>query len=133
MTLKGHNPQSLLGRIFGLINAIKESMSSGEIQSSNIGPSTYDVVILSVQSSKEDSNSNKRMKRDDDEGEEAGGIPSVDILLSVRKSSDGSFVPPSELVKKLKFALPQIESVLSAKMTRLLYDICKEDSCERGQ
>lgn len=60
-------------------------------------------------------------------------IPSVDILLSVRKSTDGSFVNPSELMKKLKFALPQIESVMSAKVTRLTFDVCKENSCDRGQ
>lgn len=186
MTLKGHNPQSLLTRIFALINAIKEAMGL-EPQ----GGSLYDVVILSVQSSKEDTFpvlQNKQQpqsmpvvqnqepsvgdqtshqehldhpndtpeetqdeiikeKPGDRRKREAGTgpavvstgvdgsavIPAVDILMAVRKSTDGSFVPPTELVKKLRFAQPQIESVLSAKMTRLTYDICREDSCERGQ
>ena len=200
LTLKGHNPQSLLTRIFALINAIKEAMGL-EPQ----GGSLYDVVILSVQSAKEDTflmgsgsasktsthtlpvqrqqqtkqhladeqsspsraGGETRRKRDADAEvissldsgtsasesiEEAAAaaahlhtqtlsdtpsgdsiVPAVDILMAVRKSTDGSFVAPIELVKKLRFAQPQIESVLSAKMTRLTYDICREDSCERGQ
>ncbi|XP_035710399.1 fat-like cadherin-related tumor suppressor homolog isoform X3 [Folsomia candida] len=147
LTLKGHNPQSLLTRIFALINAIKESMGLEPN-----GVSIYDVVILSVQSSKraEDYSSSpsaatsgvRRVRRGDDENANnntmsdaiiSDTIPSVDILLSVRKSTDGSFVNPSELMKKLKFALPQIESVMSAKVTRLTFDVCKENSCDRGQ
>lgn len=192
LTLKGHNPQSLLTRIFALINAIKEAMGL-EPQ----GGSLYDVVILSVQSSKGDKvfpmvhhqkqqphslpviqnhepshamdtppdqndeesqtpsetqekpeattlRATERKKREASasatgpaavvESEDGTYIvPAVDILMAVRKSTDGSFVPPTELVKKLRFAQPQIESVLSAKMIRLTYDICREDSCERGQ
>lgn len=157
MTLKGHNPQSLLTRIFALINAIKEAMGLEQQ-----GGSIYDVVILSVQSSKEEvypvvhphslpivqqpkqnhssSSTGVRKKREASASSVVAPVvsgldvvPAVDILLAVRKSTDGSFVAPTELVKKLRFAQPQVESVLSAKMTRLTYDICREDSCERGQ
>lgn len=104
------------------------------------GVSIYDVVILSVQNSKPDYQ-RERLKREASASassemsndESSANIPSVDVLLSVRKSTDGSFVPPSELLKKLKFALPQIESVLSSKVTRLTYDVCRENSCDRGQ
>lgn len=132
LTLKGHNPQSLLTRIFALINAVKEAMG---LEAS--GLSNYDVVILSVQEGQdfvgqELGNVKERVKRED--GSNSGGsVPSVDVLLSVRKSSDGSFVSPTELVKKLKFALPQLESVMGAKVTRLTFDVCRETSCDRGQ
>ncbi|CAG7823399.1 unnamed protein product [Allacma fusca] len=125
MTLSGHNPQSLLTRIFGLISVVKEAMG---VEPNGVSP--YDVFVLSVQSSKNQLNQSSveraRKKRDT-------GIPSVDVLLAVRKSSDGSFVPPSELTKKLRFALPQIEAVLQGRIMRLTYDICQEDSCDRGR
>jgi hypothetical protein len=167
ITLKGHNPQSFLIKIFAFINEVKEAMDPA-----TKGKSPYEVIILSVQSAKEEqqqlketdntgekASSGKRSRRDTEKHEtietttkkdassstpQVGNdkmmatapmtsIPSVDILLAVRKLNDGSFVSPVELVKKLRFALPQIESVLSAKVTRLTFDICKEDSCERGQ
>ena len=125
LTVKGHNPLSLLNRMFAFTNVVKEAMSA----ESNIA-SAYDVVIFSVQSSRinaEDSldqvSMSQRRKRED--------VPIVDILLSVRKS-DGKFVSPQDLVGKLRFALPQIEAVLSAKVIRLTSDICREDSCDRG-
>lgn len=123
VTIKGHNPQSLLGRIFAFINSVKEAMGG------NTAGFEYDVVILSVQSSKDQDlvvSKNSRGRRD-------ATIPAVDVLLAVRKPSEGSFVPPSDLVKKLRLSLEQIESVLSAKVTRITYNICEKDSCERGQ
>jgi len=154
ITLKGHTPQSFLSKVFAFIHGVREAMDPSSPLKET--PSIYDPVILSVQSAKDhfqsDSSSkssrNKRSPQDDDDSQDdnsnsnldlmqmtspSSSIPSVDILLSVRKLTDNLFVSPVELLKKLRFALPQIESVLSAKVTRLTYDICKEDSCERGQ
>lgn len=126
ITVKGHSPKSLLNRMFAFVNAIKEAIGTDSASSV-----AYDVVILSLQSSSinstlETGHLHFRKKRENE-------IPFVDILLGVRKSSDGTFVQSQTIVKKLRFALAQIEAVLSAKVTRIINDICDSSSCERGQ
>ena len=123
MTLVGHSPLSLLSRIFGLTSVVKEAMGTD----SN-GITNYDVVILSIQPSADSSpeSMSSRNRR-------SPQVPAVDILLAVKSTLTGAFVPPSDLIAKLRFALPQVEAVLQGRVVKLVNDVCEKDSCERGQ
>jgi len=130
MSISGHNRQSLLNRMSAFKNVIKEAVS---VESA--GKYTYEVVILSVQSTlggPASENAGEVGGEHREKRETPPTIPAVDVLLSVKRTSDGRFMATGDLVKQLRFALPQIEGILSAKVTRITADICKNNSCDRG-
>lgn len=128
MSISGHDRQSLLNRMSAFKNVVKQAVSV-EAMTKN----SYEVIILSVQT-----NLNVKRPEDGDENSQSARrrreapVSAVDVLLSAKKINDGKFMPTDQLVHQLKFALPQIEGILRAKVTQITSNICTNSSCDRG-